>query len=223
MEISQRISVTVDILLFTILDNKLKILLIKRNIPPFEGMWAVPGGFVKDDESLDKAAVRELQEETGVKDIFIEQLYTFGDVKRDPRQRVVTVAYYALISSENLSLKYSEYEANKIDWFPVDRLPEMAFDHRDIIKTGVERIKNKLGYSNVAFGLLPDKFRLTELQNLYEIILNKPLDKRNFRKKILSLDIIEATGEKVVIGRHRPAQLYRFKNRQLIVLDSTFT
>jgi 8-oxo-dGTP diphosphatase len=223
MNIPQHISVTVDILLFTIVDKKLKILLIKRNISPFQGMWAVPGGFVKDTESLDRAALRELQEETGVKDIFIEQLYTFGDPQRDPRQRVVTVAYYALISSENLSLKHSDYEANQIDWFPVERLPEMAFDHRDIIKSGVERIKNKLGYSNVAFGLLPDKFRLTDLQNLYEIILNKPLDKRNFRKKILSLDIIEPTGERVVIGRHRPAQLYRFKNRQLVVLDSPFT
>lgn len=213
-----RPSVTVDLLLFTIEDEELKILLIKRKEWPFEGMWALPGGFVQMDESLDQAAKRELREESGVKNVFLEQLYTFGEPKRDPRTRVITVAYYALAASEEWNLKAST-DASEVGFFSVKELPELAFDHKEIVEYGIDRLRSKLGYSNIAFGLVPEEFSLTNLQKVYEIILGKNIDKRNFRKKILSTGLLSPTTHKQMKGAHRPALLYKFSSRKLINID----
>lgn len=204
-------SVTVDIVIFTIRDEDLKVLLIKRKNPPYQGKWAIPGGFVGYDEPLEEAAFRELYEETGVRDVFIEQLYTFGKPDRDPRKRVITVAYYALVSSENIRVR-PDSDVSDVRWFSIYDLPKLAFDHDKILNCALDRLRTRLMHSKIAFQLLPEKFTLTELQNAYEIILDKELDKRNFRKKILSSNILEETGEKKAEGRHRPARLYRFKS-----------
>ena len=211
----ERPAVTVDVLIFTIASDQLKVALIKRGIPPFKDSWAIPGGFVHMDESLEEAAQRELEEEAGVRDVFLEQLYTFGDPQRDPRARVITVAYYALVPGDRVTLAAAT-DATEASWFPVTDLPPLAFDHQSILHYGVERLKSKLEYSNIAYGLLPGKFRLSELQNVYEIILGKRLDKRNFRKKMLSLNLLEATRQVDASGAHRPAQLFRFKKRKMI-------
>ncbi len=210
-----RPSVTVDVLVFTILEARLKVALVKRGVEPFKGRWALPGGFVHIDESLDDAARRELDEEAGICDVFLEQLYTFGEVARDPRTRVITVAYYALVPGERINLVAST-DAIDAQWFAIDALPSLAFDHNVILKTGLERLKSKLQYSNIAYGLLPARFRLSDLQKVYEIISGRALDKRNFRKKMLSLDIVEATKFVDTSGAHRPAQLFRFKKRKTV-------
>ncbi|HVF84928.1 MAG TPA: NUDIX domain-containing protein [Abditibacteriaceae bacterium] len=208
-------SVTVDVLVFTILEDRLKVALVKRGVEPFKGRWALPGGFVHIDESLDEAARRELEEEAGICDVFLEQLYTFGNVARDPRTRVITVAYYALVPGQRINLVAST-DAADAQWFSVDELPVLAFDHTEIMKTGLERLKSKLEYSNIAYGLLPARFRLSDLQKVYEIISGRAIDKRNFRKKMLSLNIVEATKYVDASGAHRPAQLYRFKKRKTV-------
>jgi 8-oxo-dGTP diphosphatase len=202
-----KLLVTVDIVLLTIRDRKLHLLLIKRLAKPFENRYALPGGFVHEDESLDAAAIRELREETGVERVYLEQLYTFGDPKRDPRGRVITVAYYALVP-HNQSLQAGT-DASDAAWFPVTDLPPLAFDHRKIVEYGHQRIRNKLDYTNVGFELLPDKFTLTELQLVHEAILGENLDKRNFRRKIIQKGIVKPTKEWQRTGR-KPAQLYRF-------------
>ena len=213
-DISQypRPAVTVDVLLFTIRDERLQLALIKRGIAPHLGSWALPGGFVRIEEELEEAARREIEEETGVRDVFLEQLYTFGAPDRDPRSRVITVAYYALVPSEHLMLR-ADTDASDASWFDVDALPELAFDHAEIVRVGVERLNAKLEYSDIAYGLLPARFRLSELQRVYEIILGRPLDKRNFRKRVLALGLVEETG-KFSGGAHRPAQLFRWKKRR---------
>jgi 8-oxo-dGTP diphosphatase len=202
-----KLLVTVDIVLFTIRDRLLHLLLIRRLAKPFEHRYALPGGFVAAEESLDAAAVRELREETGVDRVYLEQLYTFGDPKRDPRGRVITVAYYAL-ASDNQVLNAGT-DAADAAWFPVTELPSLAFDHRKIVEYAHLRIRNKLDYTNVGFELLPDKFTLTELQMVHEAILGEDLDKRNFRRKIIQKGIVKATKEWQHTGR-KPAQLYRF-------------
>ncbi|GCF08551.1 NUDIX hydrolase [Dictyobacter arantiisoli] len=205
----ERPSVTVDVLMMSLRQRDLQILLIKRRSWPYEGMWAIPGGFVMMNESLEAAAKRELQEETGVQDVYLEQLYTFGDPGRDPRTRVVTVVYFALLDSERLQVRAAS-DATDVGWFSVYELPQLAFDHQGIIDYALNRLRNKLEYTTIAFNLLPDHFTLRELQSVYEIILHKRLDKRNFRKKILSTNVLEDTGEKKMEGTHRPARLYRF-------------
>ena len=208
-------SLTVDMVVYTVKDNDLKILLIKRNTAPFKDMWAIPGGFVKKGETLEEAAKRELFEETNVKDIYLEQLYSFGDPGRDPRGWVVTVTYVALISSENLKL-IAKTDAKDVKWFSAYKLPKLAFDHEKILTIALTRLRSKLEYTNVGFQLLPKKFTLTQLQNTYEIILAKKLDKRNFRKKILSLGTIEEVDEFKRDGNHRPAKLYTFKEEVIV-------
>ncbi|MBV9865145.1 MAG: NUDIX domain-containing protein [Abitibacteriaceae bacterium] len=215
---NQRPAVTVDVLVFTVMDDQLMVALIKRGIAPYKGSWAIPGGFVHLDESLEEAARREIEEEAGVTDVFLEQLYTFGNPKRDPRMRVVTVAYYALVPGNRITLAAAT-DAAEASWFPVSKLPPLAFDHQDIMQCAIERLKSKLEYSNIAYSLLPPRFRLSDLQKVYEVILGTPLDKRNFRKKILSLNLVEATGKMDTGGAHRPAQLYRFKKRKMIVFS----
>ncbi len=205
-------SVTVDMIIFTVKNDDFNVLLVKRNIHPFKNYWALPGGFVRIEESLDEAAKRELSEETGVKDVYLEQLYTFGAPKRDPRTRVITVAYFALINSKDLELKAST-DVSDVKWFSVYKMPELAFDHKIIIEYAVKRLRWKMEYTTVGFKLLPKKFTLSQLQNIYEIIFNKKFDKRNFRKKILSLGLIEPTKEKTMNVSHRPAELYSFKRK----------
>ncbi len=206
----ERPSVTVDVVIFTLRQEQLQVLLIKRKHWPFEGMWALPGGFVHMDESLEEAARRELEEETGVRDVYLEQLYTFGEPDRDPRTRVITVAYFALVSSDQLKLRAAT-DAAKVDWFAATDPPRLAFDHADILSYAVTRLRYKLEYSAVGFQLLPDEFTLTDLQSAYETILDEKLDKRNFRRRILQADILEETGF-YRVGEHRPAKLYRFRD-----------
>jgi ADP-ribose pyrophosphatase YjhB (NUDIX family) len=199
--------VTVDIVIFTIQQGVLKVLLVKRRIAPFIGQFAIPGGFVHEDEDLDQAAVRELKEETGVSDVYLEQLYSFGRPDRDPRGRVVTVAYFALISADQ-KLKAGS-DAAEAKWYRMDDLPKLAFDHATIVNYALERLRNKLEYTTVGFQLLPEKFTLTELQEVYEAILGNHLDKRNFRRKMSILKILKPIPE-YRRGGQRPAQLYRF-------------
>lgn len=204
-------AVTTDIVLFTVRDERLQALLIRRRNPPFQGNWALPGGFLDMDEDLAACAKRELEEETGIRNVYLEQLYTFGKPGRDPRERVISVAYYALTASEQLTLKPAS-DATEAAWFAFDELPELAFDHRDIIAKAHERLVAKLDYSTIAFQFLPKQFTLSELQDVYETIRSERIDKRNFRKWILSQDLIEATGDERRNGSHRPAQLYRTKH-----------
>ncbi len=196
---------------------QLKILLIQRNLPPFQGEWALPGGFVRVEESLEAAARRELREETGIEEVFLEQLYTFGSVNRDPRERVVTVAYYALVNLWKYRLQAAT-DASDARWFTISQLPPLAFDHEQIVTVARQRLQGKLRYEPIGFELLPEKFTLTQLQRLYETVLAAELDKRNFRKKILNMDILVALDELQQDVAHRAARLYRFdeeKYRQL--------
>ncbi|KYK26404.1 NUDIX hydrolase [Euryarchaeota archaeon SM23-78] len=203
-------SVTVDIIIFTVKGHDLKALLVKRKAWPFKDFWAIPGGFTGMEEALEDAAKRELKEETGVKDVYLEQLYTFGEPKRDPRTRVITVAYYALIASENLKLQATT-DVTDVKWFSVDQLPKLAFDHNQILDYALKRLRNKIEYTNIAFQLLPERFTLSELQKIYEIILGKELDKRNFRKKVKETGVLTPLKETKMKGAHRPAQLFSFK------------
>ncbi|MDP2907531.1 MAG: NUDIX domain-containing protein [Nanoarchaeota archaeon] len=206
-QMPEKPSVTVDIILFTIKDESLKVLLVKRAVDPFKDMWAIPGGFILVNESLEYAAKRELLEETNVKDIYLEQLYTFGNPKRDPRTRVITVAYFALVNSEKFKLKAST-DVKDVRWFSMYDMPELAFDHKKIMEYALKRLKAKLEYTTVAFSLLPEEFTLTELQKIYEIIFNKKLDKRNFRKKIKALGLVKETTQYKEAVAHRPPKLY---------------
>jgi 8-oxo-dGTP diphosphatase len=208
-----RPSLTVDCVVFGLNDADLKVLLIQRDIPPFDGEWALPGGFVQLDESLEAAALRELQEETGVEKIFLEQLYTFGDIDRDPRERVVTVAYYALINLDEYPLRAST-DARNAKWFPVTAVPQLAFDHAQILATALTRLKGKVRYEPIGFELLPKKFTLSQLQKLYETTLACPLDKRNFRKKILSMELLIELDEMEKDVPHRAARLYQFDEQK---------
>ncbi len=204
-----RPSVTVDVIIFTLRENDLQALLVKRGHPPFEGMWAIPGGFVGIDESLEEAALRELEEETGVRDVYLEQLYTFGNPGRDPRGRVITVAYFALVPATAVQPRPGD-DAAEARWWSVYHLPPLAFDHADILAYALKRLRYKLEYTAVGFELLPETFTLRELQTAYEIILGEKLDKRNFRRKIIGAGVIEETRE-YRVGEGRPAKLYRFR------------
>jgi len=213
-----RHAVAVDVVLFTIQDELLKVLLVKRASPPFRGWWSLPGGSVTRDESVDEAALRALQEETGITTVYLEQLYTFGDLDRDPRGRVLTVSYYAVLHWEQFQVK-ARRRAAGARWFAVKRLPNLAFDHRRIVGSALERLRNKVNYTSVAFQLLPKRFTLPELQRAYEVILDQPLDKRNFRKKMLQLGILRPTAERKTEGRQRPARLYAFAETRVIKLQ----
>ena len=204
-------AVTTDVVIFTIRDKQLKLLLIRRSGDPYCGKWALPGGFVTMNESLDEGAKRELEEETGVSGVYLEQLYTFGQPNRDPRERVITVAYYALIPSDKVRLQAAS-DAEAVGWFGMDELPELAFDHDEIVKMAHERLVAKLDYSTIAFQFMPEEFTLGELQDVYSIILQEEIDKRNFRKWVLAMERIEETGQERRDGPHRPAKLYRVKD-----------
>lgn len=213
--------VAVDVLIFTIAEDKLKILLVKRGLQPFKNEWAIPGGFITQEESLEQAAIRELKEETGVTEIYLEQLYSFGEPKRDPRGRVIAVAYFALVPAEKIGALRARTDVSEAKWFSTNDLPKLAFDHEDIFAYALKRLRWKMEYTNVVYSLLNEEFTLTELQRIYEIIFSRPFDKRNFRKKILSLNLIEPTGKKVTRGIQRPAQTYRFIVKKLSLVDIT--
>jgi 8-oxo-dGTP diphosphatase len=212
-----RAALTVDCVVFGFDEAELKVLLIRRGLTPFKGRWALPGGFVRVDETVDDAARRELSEETGLVKVFLEQLYTFGAVKRDPRERVVSVAYYALVKSAEHPATGAT-DADEAGWFPVADPPGLAFDHAEILTTALERLRGKVRYEPIGFELLPAKFTLSQLQHLYETVLQTPLDKRNFRKKILSMGLLIPLDEQVRAGAHRPAQLFRFDAKKYALL-----
>ncbi|VAW30849.1 Nudix-related transcriptional regulator NrtR [hydrothermal vent metagenome] len=205
-----RPSVTVDVVIFSLVEDDLQVLLVKRLAAPFANSWAIPGSFVRIDESLEETAVRALADETGVQDVYTEQLYTFGKLGRDPRTRVITIAYFALVPQDAITPQAGQKTA-ATGWFSIAKLPTLAFDHAEIIGYAFTRLRYKLEYTSVGFQLLPDVFTLTELQKAYQIILGEQLDKRNFRRKILSAEILEETGEKKKDGEGRPAMLYRYQ------------
>lgn len=208
-------ALAVDALIFGINNERLNILLIKISQGPYQNKWALPGGLVQIDEDLDAAAEKVLEKKAGLKGIYLEQLYSFSDVSRDVRGRVVSVAYFALVDSAKFQPKTTEYYS-AIAWHDARQLPPMAFDHRKIIEFGIERLRGKIEYSTIAYALLPKEFTLTEMQKVYEIILGEKLDKRNFRKKIKSLDIVEPAKKTRQGLKSRPAELYRFKKRSLV-------
>lgn len=210
-------AVTTDIVVFTVQDQALKVLLIQRMEAPFAGQWALPGGFLAIDESIDACAARELEEETGVSGIFLEQLCTFGAPDRDPRERVLSVAYYALMPLDGLTLSAGS-DASAVGWYDVDELPDLAFDHGDIIAVARERLTAKMAYSTVGLMFMPEEFTLSEAQSLYETVSGQARDKRNFRKWLLSLGILEETGRKRIDGAHRPAMLYRLKDKSDVII-----
>jgi 8-oxo-dGTP diphosphatase len=203
-------AITVDVVIFTLQRGELHVLLVQRKHPPFADAWAIPGGFVHEDETLEAAARRELAEETGVRDVYLEQLYTFGDPDRDPRGRVISVGYIALVRSERQRLAAAS-DAADVRWFPADELPQpLAFDHDRIMRYAVDRLRSKLEYTTLAFQLLPEVFSLPELKQIYEQILGEPLDRGNFYRKIKAAELLEETSG-FREGKGRPARLYRFR------------
>jgi 8-oxo-dGTP diphosphatase len=202
-------AVTVDCVIFGLDGGELKLLLIQRNLEPYVGAWALPGGFIKLDESLEESARRELKEETGVSKIFIEQIGAFGDPGRDPRERVITIAWWAIVNLFEHSVK-ADTDADNAAWFAIGKLPPLAFDHRTILEAALDRLRDKVRREPLAFEFLPRKFTLTQLQRFYETVLGDTLDKRNFRKKALSYGILSELDEYEVDVAHRAARLYRF-------------
>ncbi len=215
----ERPSLTIDCVVFglDVEEQDLKVMLIQRDIPPFKGQWALPGGFVRVGETLEQCALRELREETGIEEVFLEQLYSFGGLNRDPRERVVTIAYYALVNLNEHTI-HATTDARNAAWFSVSDLPALAFDHRQILDAALKRLKGKVRYEPIGFELLPKKFTLSHLQTLYEIVLERRLDRRNFRKKLLSMGLLIDLNEVQEDVAHRAARLYQFdekKYRQL--------
>ena len=208
-----RPALTVDCVVFGLDEEDLQLLLIQRDLPPFEGKWALPGGFVRMDETLEESARRELQEETGLENVYLEQLFTIGELDRDPRERVVTVAYYALVKLSDHRVQAAT-DARNAAWFAVDDVPPLAFDHQEILGRAHDRLRSKVRYQPIGFELLPAKFTLRQIQHLYEVILDRPLDKRNFRKKILSMEILVELDEVETDVAHRAARLYKFDRRK---------
>lgn len=206
----------VDIVVFKVEDNTLKALFIKAVSDSYIGLWALPGGMMMVDENIDEAVRRHLKNKTGLsEDTYYEQIYTFGEIDRDPRGRTVSIAHMALVENKDLKLSPS------VEWIDVKKIikEKLAFDHLDILKLAIERLKSKLEYTNIAKNILPKEFTLTELQNVYETILDKEIDKRNFRKKILALNILNNTEKKSSLGAHRPAELYEFKSKKTIIIN----
>ena len=209
----ENISVAVDLLVFTIDDGKLKILLVKREYPPFAGMRALPGVFVAASETLDEAAARGIREETGLHDIYFEQLYTWGGVDRDPRRRIISVSYMALVPMEQIrdfAAGERTTEAMLVDVKEVLAADDIAFDHKEIIEYAKWRLANKVEYTKIAFHLVPEEFTLPELQSVYEILLDKKLYKANFRKKVS--DLVLETDRYTSGAAHRPSKYYRLKD-----------
>jgi 8-oxo-dGTP diphosphatase len=209
------IKVAVDAIVFGYSKNDgLSVLLIKRKYEPFKNAWAIPGGFVLENESLEEAVRRELQEETGITVNYLEQLYSFGEPNRDPRQRIISIAYFALVNSTHFSNLKATTDAEEAQWFSISKLPRLAFDHKKILQVAIERLRAKVRYEPIGFELLDKQFAFSDLEKLYSILLDRSIDRRNFTKKILSLDILEDTGTLTSTGVGRPSKVYQFnKNR----------
>ena len=212
-----KFSLTADAVVFTIIGNSLKVLLIKRGNAPFAGSYALPGGFLRDGETFEQACKRELEEETNVRDIFLKKLGVYDAVSRDPRGRVITTAFIAIIDSSNVKLIAST-DAVGVEWFDIYHLPKLGFDHRHIIDDALEELRYDIQVSNIAMQLLGNRFTLSVLQSVYEVILNRKLDKRNFRKRLKELGVLVPLNETAMEGAHRPAQLYRFKSGKYALL-----
>jgi 8-oxo-dGTP diphosphatase len=223
MSENQNIRVAVDAIVFGYQNNQLYVLLIQQKFGTQDSYWALPGGLVQNDESLEDAVKRELKEETNISVNYFEQLFTFGDdVFRDPRNRVISVAYFALVDSSKLKVK-ADSDAENAQWFKIDEIPALAFDHTIILGKAMERLKAKLTYEPIGFDLLPKEFLFSELENLYCTILEKEIDRRNFRKKILSFEIVEETDHFSPIKSGRPAKLFKFnKQKYNALLDKGF-
>jgi 8-oxo-dGTP diphosphatase len=206
--------VSLVVVIFTVEDGTLQVLLIRRSAPPFQGFWALPGGVFSGDEALGRAAARRLVDETGLEDVYLEQLYTFTDL--DPHLPAVAVTYFALVNHTQVRLQ--QRRRWRPAWHAVANLPELAFNNRAVIDYALTRLRYKLEYTNVAYSLLPESFTLSELQRVYQSILGRPLDKRNFRKWILARGIVRPTGSTRSEGAHRPARLYAFTSRQPVIL-----
>lgn len=215
---SQSIRLAVDSLIFTVRGGELEVLLIQMKKAPYAGMWAFPGGQIEPQARTEASARSILKKQTGITDVYLEQLGTFDDVKRDVLGRVVSVAYMALVPSENVILKTTDRYAD-VKFWPVRRLPKLAYDHGTMAKVALERLRNKIEYTNIVWSLVPEEFTLTELQNVYEAILGRELDKRNFRRKIIELGMVKANGHTRKGASHRPAKLYQFKDRTLKYLN----
>lgn len=207
-----RPALAVDCVVFGLGAQALEILVVRRGLEPFRGEWALPGGFVRVEESVDEAARRELAEEAGVTPGVLEQLRVFGEVHRDPRERVVSVAYWALVQRDRHRPRAAT-DAAAARWVPLGERPSLAFDHDHIVEEALVRLRTEVTWRPVGFDLLPAEFSLTELQRLYEIVLGRALDKRNFRKKVLAMELLEDTGRMEEGVRHRPPRLYRFDRR----------
>lgn len=204
-------AVSTSTVIFSMRDKQLKLLLMMRASEPFKGNWALPGGLIQFDDDLDNAARRGLQTDTGISDVYLEQLYTFDAVNRSTRERIFTIAYYALISSDKILLQASN-DAEAVGWFSMNNLPSLAYNHKKIVALAHQRLIAKLDYSTIAFQFMSNEFTLSELQSVYEIIRSEKIDRRNFRKWVLALELIEETGEECRLGAHRPAKLYRVIN-----------
>ena len=213
MKISQNIKVAVDAVVFGYQQKELSVLLIKRGIEPFKGNWALPGGLVLENESLEQAVERELSEETGVTIDYLEQLYTFGTPKRDPRNRVVSVTYFGLVSPNHFKIT-ANTDAAEVQWFPIHELPKLAFDHNLILTTALQRLQNKINYQPIGFELLKKEFPFSDLENLYQTILDRKIDRRNFRKKIMSFGILTETDKIHQPSSGRPAKLFKFNAKK---------
>jgi 8-oxo-dGTP diphosphatase len=210
------IKVAVDAIVFGYSKSDgVSVLLIKRKYEPFKNCWAIPGGFVLENESLEEAVKRELQEETGITVNYLEQLYSFGEPNRDPRQRVISIAYFALVKSALFQELKATTDAEEAQWFPISKLPTLAFDHKKILQIAIERIRAKIRYQPIGFELLDKKFSFADLEKLYSTLLDKAIDRRNFTKKILSLGLLEETGELAAnSGAGRPSKIFKFNKKR---------
>ncbi|SHI49092.1 8-oxo-dGTP diphosphatase [Mesonia phycicola] len=217
----QSIKLTVDAVVFgyEAKTETISVLLVKRKYKPFQGKWALPGGFVLQEESLEDAVERELNEETGLQINYLEQLYTFGQPERDPRSRVVSVAYFGLIKPSNFKIAAAT-DAEDVQWFKTTELPKLSFDHDKILKLAIARLKGKITYEPIGFQLLDNKFPFSDLEKLYTTLLGRTIDRRNFRKKILSLNILDELDEKISRGSGRPANLFKFNKERYFQLKN---
>ena len=213
----QSIQLSVDAVVFGYESGTISVLLIKRKYEPFKGKWAIPGGFVLEEESLEEAVARELKEETGIAINYLEQLYTFGQPKRDPRSRVVSVAYFGLIKPSAFKI-LAATDAEEVQWFKITELPSLSFDHEAILQMAITRLQGKITYEPIGFELLDTKFPFSDLEKLYATLLGRAIDRRNFRKKMLSLNILDELEEKVSKGSGRPANLFKFNDKRYFKL-----